>query len=55
MFYCLCLLVRNAMCTLVIVPPIRVGMRDSCMDPDVVFTVFKIVFYVMFMLGIKLI
>ena len=56
MCFFLCLLVRNAMCTFVIVPPIRVGMRDACMNPDVVFTVFKIVFCVMFiMLGLKFI
>ena len=52
----LCLLARNAMCTLVYVLPIGAGMRDACMKPDVVFTVFKIVWCVMFiMFGIKFI
>ena len=27
------------------VPLIRAGMRDTCMNPDVEFTVFKIVFF----------
>ena len=27
------------------VPPIRAGMRDTCMNPDVEFTVFSIVFH----------
>ena len=32
------------------------SMRDMCMNPDVEFTVFKIVFYeILIMLGIKLI
>ena len=48
-YYYLCLLVRNAMCTHVYVPPNRAGMRDALMDPVVAFTVFKIVFFVMFM------
>ena len=43
------------MCTFVYVPPIRAAMCDAWMDPDVVFTVSKIVFCVMFMLGIKFI
>ena len=44
----LCLWARNAVCTMLYVPLIRAGMRDTCMKPDVeftVFTVFKIVFY----------
>ena len=41
MYYFLGLLVRNAMCTHVYVPPNRAGMNDACMNPDVVFTVFK--------------
>ena len=54
-YYFLCLLIRNAMCTHVYVPPNRVGMRDACMDPDVAFAMFKIVLFVMFMHEIKLI
>ena len=54
-YYFLCLLARNAMCTQVYVPPNRAGMRDALMYPGVAFTVFKTVFFVMFMLGIKLI
>ena len=54
-YYFLCLLARNAMCTHVYVPPNRAGMRDALMHPGVAFTVFKTVFFVMFMLGIKLI
>ena len=30
------------------VPPIRAGMRDTCMNSDVEFTAFKIVFYEFF-------
>ena len=52
----LCLLVRNAVCACLYLPPIRAGMRDTCMNPDVEFTVFKIVFYeILIMLGIKFI
>ena len=32
------------LCTHLYVPPIHAGMRDTCMNPDVEFTVFKIVF-----------
>ena len=38
------------------VPPIRAGMRDTCMNPDVEFTVFRIVFYeILVLLGINFI
>ena len=51
--FLLCLLVRNAVCACLYLPPIRAGMRDTCMNPDVefaVFTVFKIVFYQIFIM-----
>ena len=44
----LCLWARNAVCTMLCVPPIRAGMRNTCMNSDVEFTVFKIVFYEIF-------
>ena len=38
------------------VPPIRAGMRDTCMNPVVEFTVFRIVFYeILVLLGINFI
>ena len=45
------------MCTFAChVPPIRSGMHDTCMNPDVEITVFKILFYeILIMLGIKFI
>ena len=50
----LCLLVRNAVCTLVL--PICAGMLDTCMSLNVELTVSKIIFYeILIMLGIKFI
>ena len=52
--FLLCLLVRNAVCTLVL--PICAGMLDTCMSLNVELTVSKIIFYeILIMLGIKFI
>ena len=44
------------LCAHLYVQPIFLGMRDTCMNPDVDLTVSKIVFYeILIMLGINLI
>ena len=44
------------LCAHLYAPPIRLGMRDTCMNPDVEFTVIKIVIYeILIMLEIKFI
>ena len=44
------------LCAHLYVPPVRADMRDTCMNSDVEFTVFKIVLYeISIMLGIKFI
>ena len=42
-FYCVYW--SEMLCAHFYVPPIRACMRDACMNPDVEFTVSKIVFY----------
>ena len=44
----LCLWARNAVNTMLYVPPICAGMCDTCINSDVKFTEFKIVFYEIF-------
>ena len=57
MCFILCVYWSEMLCAhMYMFPPNRAGMCDACMNPDVVFTVFKIVFCVMFiMLWIKFI
>ena len=52
-FFCVCW--SEMLCAHVYVPPIRADTRYKCMNPDVEFTVSKIVFYeILIMLRIKL-
>ena len=40
-----CVYWLEMMCAYLYIPPIRAGIRNTCMNPGVEFTVFKIVFY----------